>query len=247
MSLGVRDIGLLASKAVLGSLALCAIFGGRLARAFPEGSASSAWLQGARTTTLTALVVTVVALAIGLALGAAAALGPRVFDSLLSRAIEVAAAMPSVVVALVVSRVAPTPDFLAVSITLGLLGGLQTAKIVRRELTTLLGTEFAVAARALGSGQMRLFRAHLLPHVLGTAVASATLLAAAVVGLEAALSFLDLASFGPSWGAMIAEAALGGAPTHALAPALGVAVTLLSLYLAGSRVEARFGVGRSFL
>jgi hypothetical protein len=83
--------------------------------------------------------------ALDLALGAAAALGPNVLDSLLSRAMELAAAMPSVIVALIVSRVAPDHVFLAVPVTLALLRGLETAKIVRADLKTLATTEFTVA------------------------------------------------------------------------------------------------------
>jgi ABC-type dipeptide/oligopeptide/nickel transport system permease subunit len=243
----VRPLGVVASEVALGFFALCAAFGGYVARAFPEGSAASQWLLGARATTVTVAVVMLVALVAGLAVGAAAALGPGVLDSLLSRAMELAAAMPSVIVALIVSRVAPDHVFLAVPVTLALLRGLETAKIVRAELKTLATTEFVLAARALGSGQTRLFRAHLLPHVVDSALASATLTAAAVMGLETALSFLGLASLGPSWGALLAEAVGRGAPGHALGPALGVAATLLSLYVVATGIEARASAGRRFI
>lgn len=255
-----------AGNVALGFLVLCALFGGAIARAFPEGSAPNSWFLGARTTTMTAVIVAAVATSVGLVLGAAAGLGPRVIDSLLSRAIEMAAGMPSVVVALVVSRMAPSP-FLTVPVTLAVLRGLETAKIVRREVVTLTATEFAVAAMALGSSRARLFRKHLLPHVIGPALASGTLTAAAVVGLEAALAFLGLASLGPSWGAMMAaslapagsnggadaglalgaSAGMAGGAGVFLAPTLGVALTLVSLHVLGRRIEARFSVGRSFL
>jgi ABC-type dipeptide/oligopeptide/nickel transport system permease subunit len=243
----VRAPGVVASGGALGLLALCAAFGGYLARTFPEGSEANQWLLGARATTITVSVVTLIALTAGLAFGAAAALGPKVLDSLLSRAMELAAALPSVIVALIVSRVAPDHVFLAVPVTLALLRGLETAKIVRADLKTLATTEFVLAARALGSGQTRLFRAHLLPHVIDSALASATLTAAAVMGLEAALSFLGLASLGPSWGALLAQAVERGAPGLALGPALGVAITLLSLYVLGAAIEARASVGRRFI
>lgn len=247
MSLRERSLGVVASEAALGFFALCAAFGGYAARSFPEGGVANQWLLGARTTTITVSVVTLVALTAGLAFGAAAALGPGVLDSLLSRAMELSAAMPSVIVALIVSRIAPDHVFLSVPVTLALLRGLETAKMVRADLKTLATTEFVLAARALGSGQTRLFRAHLLPHVIDSALASATLTAAAVMGLEAALSFLGLTSLGPSWGALLAEAVERGSPGLALGPALGVAVTLLSLYVLGTAIEARASVGRRFI
>jgi ABC-type antimicrobial peptide transport system permease subunit len=256
-----RNIATYAGNVALGFLVASALFGGVAARAFPEGSAPSVWFLGARATTVTAIVVGAVATLVGLALGASAALGPRVIDSLLSRAIEMAAGVPSVVVALVVARMAPAA-FIAVPVTLAVLRGLETAKVVRRELITLSATEFAVAAMALGSTRGRLFRKHLFPHVIGAALASGTLTAAAVVGLEAALAFLGLASLGPSWGAMLAVGLAVGdnagltagelsgraAGTGVLlAPALGLSLTLASLHVLGARIEARFSVGRTFL
>ena len=244
--MNVQRLALIVSQAALGGLALCAVSAGYFGRTLAGGSPVAEWLEGARTATLTVALVVPIALVVGLTVGALSALGPPVFDSLLSRAMEVASGMPSVVVAVVLSRIVET-RWLAIASTLALLRGLETAKVIRARLTTLDATEFVVAVRALGAGEVRLFHKHLLPHVIGSALASATLTAAAVMALEAALSFLGLGSFGPSWGAILGRSVSAGTPALATGAVLGTAITLLSLYVVGRRLDARESVGRSFI
>jgi peptide/nickel transport system permease protein len=237
------------SVAVLALLAFVAAFGNELAElAFGRGSAVLAWTNGARGTLATAAVVMSAALVGGTLVGACAALGPPLADTLLSRAMEIAGALPSVIAVVVVRALAPVPELVAIGAVLAVLRCLGTAKVVHARIMALMGEDFVLSARAAGSGRVRLFRKHLFPHLAGPALATATLAAAAVIGLDAALSFLGLGPAGrASWGALLAEAIERPAPLLGLGPVVGGVAAVAALLVIADAIEARWSVGRRFV
>lgn len=248
MSRTARHPLLVPALAVLGFLVVAALLGSPLVRAVGEpGTSLLAWTDGARDTVVCATIVLVVGLGVGTLAGAAAALGPPGADALLSQMMEIAGALPSVIVVVILRALRPSPDLVAIALVLALLRGLATAKVVRADLMQLLSEDFVLAARALGSGRGRLFRRHLLPHVVGPALSGAVFSAAAVVGLDAALSLVGLEGAGSGWGALLAEAARKSTPTIALGPVLGVAAIVLSLHVVADALEDRWSVGRRFV
>ena len=70
--------------------------------------------------------------------------------------------------------------------------------------------EFIQAARALGAGDGRIIRRHILPNVIPVIVVSATIRVPLTILLEAALSYLGLGVQPPlaSWGNMVADGKL---------------------------------------
>jgi peptide/nickel transport system permease protein len=233
---------------VLGVLTVTAAVGAPSLRALAGPSSTLAlWMDGERSTVLSAAVVLVVGLGVGTVAGAAAALGPPSADALLSQMMEIAGALPSVVVVVVLRALHPVPGLVAVAAVVAALRGLATAKVVRADLMQLTNEDFVLSARALGSGRVRLFRRHLLPHVAGPALSGAVLSAAAVVGLDAALSLLGLETTDSGWGTMLAEAARTATPALALGPVIGVAALVLSLHVVADALEDRWSVGRRFV
>jgi ABC-type dipeptide/oligopeptide/nickel transport system permease subunit len=232
------------SYAVLGALALVA-FTGPLALSLSAGPASTlvGWLAAARNTLLAVAVVTVTSAGIGLLLGAVAALGPWLFDACVSRAVEIAGALPSLVVVVVLRALDPGLGVVALAVVLSVVRGLGTAKVVRAELLELSAEDFVLSSRALGSGRSRLFFTHLLPHVGGPALASAAFTAASFVGLDAAVSFVGFG--GPtSFGGLLSSAAREASPALAFGPALGVALTVLPLWIIADALDDRWSAGR---
>ena len=65
-------------------------------------------------------------------------------------------------------------------------------RVVRAEFLSLREKEYVEAARAIGTKNSRIIRKHILPNVAGTIIVNATLLIAAAILIEAALSFLGL-------------------------------------------------------
>ena len=64
------------------------------------------------------------------------------------------------------------------------------ARIVRGLFLSLREKEFVEAAKAAGAGDVRIMARHMLPNIIGPIVVNATLIVAAAILVEAALSFL---------------------------------------------------------
>jgi peptide/nickel transport system permease protein len=95
-----------------------------------------------------------------------------------------------------------------VSIILALFFWTGLARIVRGVFLSLREKEYVEAAKAAGSGDMRIMFRHILPNTLGPIVVNGTLSVGAAIIVEAALSFLG---FGikpptPSLGVLTANA-----------------------------------------
>lgn len=229
-------------------LALLALAGAPLAAAaVGRSSLLFVWIDGARSTLAAACIVMVLAFVCGLSAGALAALGPSLLDALLSRAMEVAGALPSFAAVIVVRALFPATDLMAIAVVLAILRGLSTAKVVRAEILTLEATEFVLSARALGSSKTRLVRRHLLPHVAGPSLADAAHAAAAVVALDTALALAGLGTGERTWGTLFAHAVDDASVSAALVPALAVAVTVAALSVVARALENGWRVGRTFL
>lgn len=201
-------------------------------------------LFGARASLGIAMLAVAVALTLGVLVGAASALRGGFVDALLMRTTDAALAMPRLLLLLlVVASTGPLPSVLLAAL-IGATGWMTTARLVRQETRRLLATEHVRAASALGVPRLRLWRGHILPGLLPTLGVAATLLFAAVLPLEAALSFLGLGVRPPdaSWGNIILEAE--GRVLRAwwlvLFPTLAIVTATLSANLLAERVGALY-------
>ncbi len=197
-------------------------------------------LFGARASLGIATVAVVVALTLGVLVGATSALRGGFIDALLMRTTDAALAMPRLLLLLlVVASTGPLPSIVLAAV-IGATGWMNTARLVRQETRRLLATEHVRAAAALGVPQVRLWRGHILPGLLPTLGVAATLLFAAVLPLEAALSFLGLGVRPPdaSWGNIIleAEGRILRAWWLVLFPTLAIVTATLSANLLAERV-----------
>ncbi|MBV9636912.1 MAG: ABC transporter permease subunit, partial [Methylobacteriaceae bacterium] len=96
---------------------------------------------------------------------------------------------------------------------------------------------FILAARAAGSGPVRISFEHVLPNILPGLIVQATIQFATAVLAEAALSYLGLGTQPPqpSWGRMLndAQTLMFQAPQLAVYPGLAIALAVLGLNLLG--------------
>lgn len=245
-----------ASLLVLVIAAIVAIFAGRVAPyAFDEldfehivqGPTLDGWhlfgtdqlgrdylsrvIFGLRTSLWVALFVAVIATVIGTAIGAVAGYYGGVIDNLLMRFVDLVLVVPFLAVLLVLSAYLGHGDPLRVGIILALLLWTGLARIVRGVFLSLREKEFVEAARAAGAGDLRIMFRHILPNTVGPIVVTLTLLVAAAILLEAALSFLG---FGvqppnPALGKLIAEGAGEGLQSWWLVTFPGLVIVALAL------------------
>jgi peptide/nickel transport system permease protein len=163
---------------------------------------------GLQTSLWVALFVGVIATFLGTVVGAIAGYYGGVVDNLLMRLVDLLLVVPFLVVLLVLSAYLGQGKPFRVGFILALLIWLGLARIVRGVFLSLREKEFVEAAKAAGAGDLRIMFRHMLPSTVGPIVVTLTLLIAAAILIEAALSFLG---FGikpptPSLGVLVSDA-----------------------------------------
>lgn len=192
-------------------------------------------LVGGRSSILTSLAAVIPAGILGTLLGGAAAANETA-GWLAMKAGELFLSIPLLIGAMLILSVAGGGR-VNLWATLFLFGWMPYVRLARDQARKAVHLEFVTAARAAGAGHWWIFRRHVLPAVLPSAISYAAMQAGSMVLLAAELGFLG---FGvqpplPDWGLMLAEgrAYLRTAPWLVFWPILALAATVLSFQMAG--------------
>jgi peptide/nickel transport system permease protein len=197
-------------------------------------------VHGARISLALAMMSTVLALLIGAAIGAAAGYAGGRLDDALSRLSEFVLVLPVIYVALALRAVMPLvlpPSTVFVSLTtiFALFGWPIVARGVRAIIASERQREYALAARAMGAGPLRILR-HLLPAARGYLSVQGGLLVPAFILAEATISYVGLGfpESTATWGTMLQQAAnvslIADSP-WILAPAAAIFAVVLGINL----------------
>lgn len=201
-------------------------------------------LFAGRISLLLALVVTALAVGIGIALGAVAGFFGGWVDRLVSLATDALLSLPVLGLAMVAGSVL-RPSLGTLAVVLALVSWPTLSRITRAQMLTLRERTYAEAARALGLPSRRVLFRHLLPNAIAPLIVAATLLAAQVMLVESALSFLGygMRPPTPSWGGMLneAQAFYRQSPWLAVFPGLAITVTVAALNFVGDALRASMG------
>jgi peptide/nickel transport system permease protein len=177
---------------------------------------------------------------IGLALGALAGYRGGLVDAAVMRFCDLMLCFPSMFLILAVIAVLE-PSIWNVMAVIGLTSWMGVARLVRAELMSLRGRDFALAAKAMGASDLRIVWRHLLPNAMGPVLVTATLGVAGAILTESSLSFLGLGVQPPTatWGSILSEGKnyLERAWWLSLYPGLAILVTVLSYNLLGEGVR----------
>jgi peptide/nickel transport system permease protein len=154
--------------------------------------------------------------------------------------------LPALLVAIAV--VAATGPGLGPSmLAIGFVAAAIMARVTRNVVLAAREEDYVDGARVSGARDRRILVRHLLPNVAPALIVQATLLLAAAVLAEAALSFLGLGAVPPqpSWGVMLnqARAHFDDAPLLAVWPGLCIFLTVLAFNQLGDRTADEFGRG----
>lgn len=163
-------------------------------------------VHGARYSLAIGLGATAMASVLGLVVGTVAAIGARWTDQVLSRAIDVIAAFPEVLLALLFITFTE-PGVPNLIVALGIAGIPRYARLVRAQILLTQTTGYVEQARTFGLGTLRLLGRHVLPNALGALPVVATIGLGGAIVSSAALSFLGLGPQPPhpEWGLMLSE------------------------------------------
>jgi ABC-type dipeptide/oligopeptide/nickel transport system permease subunit len=147
-------------------------------------------IYGIRTSLWVALLVAGLSTAIGTALGAVAGYYGGWIDNLLMRFTDLVLTLPGLAVLLTASTFLGSGDPLKIGLILAFLFWTSIARIVRGLFLSLREKEYVEAAKAAGASDARIMARHMLPNAVGPIVVNATLIVAAAILVESALSFL---------------------------------------------------------
>ena len=204
-------------------------------------------LYAGRVSLALSISVTALAVVIGGVLGALAGYFGGRIDRLISLAIDAFLAVPALALAMVAGSFV-TPSLLTLTLVLALVSWPDVARLMRAQVIALRERTFAEAAQALGARSGRLVFRHLVPNAVAPIIVAATLLAANVLLVESALSFLGygMRPPTPSWGGMLNEAQsfYRQAPWLAIFPGLAITVTVAAINFLGDALRAAT-LGRS--
>jgi peptide/nickel transport system permease protein len=193
-------------------------------------------VAGARISLIVGVVATLIAGALGVALGLIAGYAGRLIDRCISFVVDVQMAVPFVVIAIGVVAVLGN-TLVNVIAVLALTGWVGYTRIVRLEVMALRRAPFTEAARAIGASPARILLRHLLPNVAGSIIVIGSQQVAAMILYEAALSYLGLGvpSGYITWGRMVADGqtTLMNAWWVSTIPGVAIALTILGLNLLG--------------
>ncbi|HEU5245343.1 MAG TPA: ABC transporter permease [Gaiellaceae bacterium] len=149
-------------------------------------------LYGLHTSEQTALAATLLATALGVAIGSIAGYRGGLFDVLMMRLADLIGIIPLIVVFLAVYAYFTPVTAWKASVALACFLWIPVARVVRAEISSLRSQEFVQAALSLGASDRRIFARHLLPNGSGSIIVAATTLLGQVFILEAMLEFFGL-------------------------------------------------------
>ena len=197
---------------------------------------------GAQVSLLIGLVSTVVALAIGVPLGAIAGYFGGWLDDALMRFTEFFQTIPSFALAIVIVAILE-PSISSIVLAIALVSWPPVARLVRGEFLSLRSREYVQAAVLSGLSPPAIIFRQVLPNTISPIIVLASLMVASAILLESALSFLGLGDPNVmSWGYMIGagRTVLRQAWWICVFPGVAILLTVLSLNLIGEGLNDAF-------
>ena len=186
---------------------------------------------GLRTSLWVAFFVAFLSTFIGTTIGSLAGYYGGVIDNLLMRFTDLILTLPGLAVLLTAAALLENRSPLKVGLILAFLFWTGLARIVRGIFLSLREKEYVEAAKASGASNARIILRHILPNTLGPIIVNTTLIIAAAILVEAALSFLG---FGiqppdPALGSLIATGQGEGSELWWLVTFPGLVIVVIAL------------------
>lgn len=201
-------------------------------------------IYGSRVSLSVGILVQLIILPIGLAIGLTAGYFGGRIDNILMRFTDIWYAFPDLLFVLVVVSVfqqltsgSVVLQMVMIFGAIALVNWVGLARLVRGQVLSIKEKEFIEAARSSGSPPLKLVLKHLLPNSLGPIIVTLTFGVPQAIFLEAFLSFIG---FGiqpptPTWGQMVNSGyeTIYANPTSVVFPALAIGFTMLAFSFIG--------------
>ena len=192
-------------------------------------------VHGARVSLMIGVVSTLVALLIGVPLGAVAGYAGGLIDDALMRFTEFFQTIPSFALAIVLVAILQ-PQLGSIVLAIGVVSWPPVARLVRGEVLSLRSREYVQAAVTIGQSTPRIIFSQVLPNTIAPIIVMGSLMIGSAILLESSLSFLGLGDPNlMSWGYMVGagRTRLLDAWWISFFPGFAIFLTVLALNLAG--------------
>jgi peptide/nickel transport system permease protein len=198
-------------------------------------------LFGARQSLVYGVVSTAIGLTVGALLGILAGAFGGWVDIFVMRVVDIMLSIPSLLLAVSIAAVLGQNAY-SIMIAIGVAQVPIFARLLRGSMLAQNGSDYVLAARALGIRRRRIVFGHVLPNAAGPTIVQATLSLATAIIEVAALSFLGLGDSDPAtaeWGRMLvaAQDRFEAAPRLALLPGAAIAFTALGFTMFGEALR----------
>jgi oligopeptide transport system permease protein len=194
-------------------------------------------IYGARASITVGLGATLLVFVVGGSLGALAGFYGGWLDAVVSRVADVFFAIPLLLAAIVLMQVMHHRTVWTVIAILALFGWPQIARITRGSVLAVRGSDYVLAAKALGLNRFGILLRHVLPNAIGPVIAVSTIALGLFIVTEATLSYLGvgLPPSVVSWGGDINvdQIRLRAGSPILFYPAGALAITVLAFMIMG--------------
>ena len=176
-------------------------------------------LYGAQTSLEVAVGATLLAMTVGVLMGALAGFYSGVTDTVISRLTEIVMAFPVLLFVIALASTAGqrldgvtlgflSPGVVTLIFVMGIFGWFYPARIVRAQVLSLREKEFIEAARMIGTNDWKIIRSHILPHLVAPIIVYSTIIVATNILRRRASRSSASGSRRrrPSWGNLLATA-----------------------------------------
>lgn len=193
-------------------------------------------IYGARYSLAIGICSVVLALLMGCVIGAVAGYFGGWLDNILMRLLDILSAIPSTLMAIVISAVLGTgfdKCFLAIAISTMP----QYARILRSSIMSLRSMEYLEAAVSINCSNVRIILKHIIPNAFSAVLVAATMNVGSAILMAAGLSYIGLGVQppAPEWGAMLSTARsyMRDYPHTMIFPGLAIMIAVLCLNIFG--------------
>jgi peptide/nickel transport system permease protein len=169
-------------------------------------------LYGLHTSEQTAVLATLLASALGIALGGIAGYRGGWVDSLIMRFGDMLGIFPAILLLLIAYTYFMPVTVEKATLIIAFYLWIQVARVVRAEFASLRAREFVQAALSLGASDRRIFFRHLLPNASSAIIVATTSLFGQMIVIEATLEFFNIgipSAITPTLGNLIGDAQAG--------------------------------------
>lgn len=193
-------------------------------------------MVGAQNTLFVSVVSSLLSLVLGVGLGLAAAAATPGLRNVINRGIDIFAAIPGILIAMVLATTL-SPGNTAAIVAIVAWFTPSTARVTLGPAQQVLTQDYVEAAHAYGRSKGFIMFRHVLPNIVPVLIVQTSVMFALAILVEATLSFIGVGAQPPiaSWGRILRDAQplIDVAPALMLYPGLAIVIAVLGFNLLG--------------